>query len=132
MYFMDGVILIEKITKWSTIANILIGAVLIVFAIAMLGGCRLVFSSYRYAQPDAVKSIGIILAAIGLIATVALNVSMHNEEQFNQLLADIGWGLLEDTGKYKVTVTNDVDMNEFMDRYEIVDYDNGAYIIKAK
>lgn len=132
MNFIDGVILIEKVTKWSTLANILIGVVFIIRIIMMFGGCRLVTTSHYYAHVDAVKGTGLALTCIGLALMAALSISINNGKQFNQLLDSIGWDLLEDTGKYRVTVTNDVDMNEFTSKYEIVDYDDGAYVIKIK
>lgn len=133
MNFMDGVILIEKITKMSTLANILIGVALIVCVIMVFGGCRLVTTTSRYcAQPDAVKGVGIALTLIGLALMATLSMTMSNNKQFKQLLSSVDWGLLEYTDEYRVTVTDDVDMNEFTSKYEIIDYDDGTYIIKAR
>lgn len=42
------------------------------------------------------------------------------------------WGLTDHTGKYEVIVAADVDMNEFQERYEIIDFKNGVYTIKVK
>jgi len=38
----------------------------------------------------------------------------------------------EPNGKYKVTVSSNVDMNEFQNRYNIIDFENGIYTVKPK
>lgn len=129
MNFINGVILIEKMTKLSTIGSILVGVLLIILMIMIFGGCRLTTTSHRYAKDDAVRATGIALIAIGFGIMVPLSISAHNK-QLMPLLSDTA--LVEYTGQYRVTVTDNVDMNEFTDKYEIVDYNNGVYTIKVK
>lgn len=38
----------------------------------------------------------------------------------------------EPNGEYEVVIGNDIDMNEFYRRYEIINFENGVYTVKSK
>lgn len=128
MDFMNGVILINEIMMLSTVGSLVLVVVLFVFYVISLGGANLYingrrcFSTWR-------ENVGLSISFAGIALLIALWVSFRCN-----LIIPIAdeFGLAEHTGTYEVSVTADTDMNEFQERYEIIDYENGVYTIKIK
>lgn len=80
------------------------------------------FSAWR-------RITGLIISFVGICLVMSLMVAYKSD-----LIISIAeeLGLADHTGKYKVAVAADVDMNEFQERYEIISYENGVYTIKVK
>lgn len=112
MKFMDGVTLIKECTELSTIGTILI--FLLSFVVAFVAFIFGFVLSYKK------KSIKVIL----FCGTIILGTFMG--KQFIIDKCD------EPIGEYEVVLDNDIDMNEFYRRYEIVGFKNGIYTITLK
>lgn len=128
MEFMNGVVLIKEIVTLSIVGSLaFFCAELIVIALAYGGVIlhikgRSYFSAWR-------RITGLIISFVGICLVMSLMVAYKSD-----LIISIAeeLGLADHTGKYKVAVAADVDMNEFQERYEIIDFKNGVYTIKVK
>ena len=127
MEFINGVIFLNEVLVLSVVGSCILGAFVIIATVMMFGGAALSINGYRDFS-DGKKMFGIIVCLIG----VALSVSLSALLRSNKITYVFNWGLTDHTEKYEVTVTADVDMNEFQERYEIIDYENGVYTIKVK
>ena len=128
MEFINGVIFLNEVLVLSVVGSCILGAFVIIATVMMFGGAALSINGYRDFS-DGKKMFGIIVCLIG----VALSVSLSALLRSNKITYVFdNWGLTDHTGKYEVTTTADVDMNEFQERYEIIDYENGVYTIKVK
>lgn len=129
MYFMDGVILIKEVVVTSLVGNILLAVILIAFTAMIWGGMRLHINGCRNCC-DGEKTFGFIMSMVGVVLGCFLLILMYSDEAIISLFDS--FGLTDHTWKYEVTLTANVDMNEFQERYEIIDYENGVYTIKEK
>lgn len=128
MEFINGVIFLNEVLVLSVVGSCILGAFVIIATAMMFGGAALSINGYRDFS-DGEKIFGIIVCLIGIALSVSLSVLLRSNEI--TYVFD-NWGLTDHTGKYEVTTTVDVDMNEFQERYEIIDYENGVYTIKVK
>lgn len=128
MNFINGVILINEIMVLSTVGSYVLLVMLIVFFVMALGGVKLYINGRSYFSTWR-RIVGIIISLVGIALLMTLWVSVRSN-----LIIHIAYplGFAEHTGKYEVTVDNNVDMNEFYERYEIIDYENGVYTIKVR
>ena len=114
MEFIDGVVLIREICGFSIISLI---------ALFVCTSCLVsIYLLLKEGQDEISKRFCSILK-IAIVAFICLTSYEIVEDPFN---------LKKPTGKYKVIITRDVDMTEFQDTYEVVDYENSVYTIKAK
>ena len=126
MNFIDGVTLIENITVptgAATCIMFVLGLIAIVISVAdfklLLCGLR------NHVDTMGICILGLFIASIATaIAFVGLNITSFEEY--------VPIALTQSTGTYKVVVDNRCNMNEFHEKYEIIDYDNGCYIISIK
>ncbi|MCM1524155.1 MAG: hypothetical protein NC120_06820 [Ruminococcus sp.] len=125
---MNGVIFIKEVTNLSVFGSYLIGAILIAATVMSFGGVKLHIDGYRDFS-DFKKIVGVILSVVGVALMVSL-WAVINSDDFMSYADSLG--LTESTGKYEVTVTAEADMNEFQERYEIINFENGVYTIKLK
>ena len=116
MEFIDGVILIEEIWRFPMMFLIT------VFVIAALGLMATIHCAQRCFEAEKGSGRYVILGLI-IVTVMGANTYELYKDPFN---------LKKPTGEYKVIVTAEADMTEFQDTYEIVDYKNGVYTIKAK
>lgn len=128
MEFINGVIFIKEILVLSLVGSCILGAFVIIVLAMMFGGAKLYINGCRNFS-DGEKIFGIIVCLIGIALSVSLSVLLRSNEI--TYVFD-NWGLTDHTGKYEVTVAADVDMNEFQDCYEIIDFKNGVYTIKVR
>ena len=126
---MDGVIFIKEVVVISLMGSCLYGVIGLVLCAMICGGIRLHINGYRDFC-DAEKTVGLIISIAGLILLITLQILMNKDETIIPIFDS--FGLTDHTGKYEVTVAADVDMNEFQDCYEIIDFKNGVYTIKVK
>lgn len=128
MEFINGVIFLNEVLVLSVVGSCILGAFVIIATVMMFGGAALSINGYRDFS-DGKKMFGIIICLIGIALSVSLSALLRSNKI--TYVFD-NWGLTDHTEKYEVTVTADVDMNEFQERYEIIDYENGVYTIKVK
>lgn len=125
---MDGVVFIEEVISFTVFGAILLAAITIVLFAMLAGGLRL-FSEGNCNEEYEKKFGGFILCIVSLILTMVF-LTCYKSDNFMPYCKKMG--LAENTGIYKVTVTDKADMNEFQERYEIIGYENGIYTIKEK
>lgn len=128
MEFINGVIFLKEVLVLSLKGSCILGAMVIIAVIIMFGGLRLCIDGYRDFS-DGKKIFGVIICLIGIALSITFSAFFGNNDI--AYFFD-NWGLTYHTGEYEVTVTADIDMNEFQERYEIVDFENGVYTIKVK
>lgn len=89
--------------------------------------------------------VGIVALVFSIVA-IASGLSIRNTDALvglivlGVILSLIFGGLaaiyfakpIEYTNQYKVTVSDDVSMNEFMDRYEIIEQDGKIYTVRER
>lgn len=109
MEFIDGVILVETKTSLPVWAIVVVFILAIISILAGSSALKKAFSNGKYALFCSVVCLVSALCELG-IAT----------------------DFQEPNGKYRVVVTNEVDMDEFQRTYEIVDYKDGVYTIILK
>lgn len=128
MEFINGVILINEIIVLSSLGSYVCLVMLFIFLIMAFGGVKLYINGRSYFSTWR-RIVGIIISLVGIALLMTLWISVRSN-----LIISIAdeFGLAEYTGAYKVSVTTDTDMNEFQERYEIIDYENGVYTIKVK
>lgn len=128
MEFINGVIFLKEVLVLSVVGSCILGTFVIIATVMMFGGARLYINGCRDFS-DGKKIFGVIVCLIG----IALSVSLSALSRSNTITYVFdNWGLTDHTGKYEVTTTADVDMNEFQDCYETIDYKNGVYTIKVR
>ena len=128
MEFMNGVIPIKEIMSLSISAMfIFVGIELIAIAMSF-GGIALHIKGRRYFSIWR-KNVGTIISFGGIIILLFL-LGSYKSNLIIPFAEELG--LTDHTGKYEVIVTDDADMNEFQDCYEIIDCENGVYTIKVK
>lgn len=126
MEFINGVVLIKEILSLSATALLVLNGIRSIAVVMSFGGIA-IFTSGRYNFSKRKVKVGVIITVIGWMILLFF-ISVKN---FIMPVAEL-LGFTEGTGKYEVIVTDEVDMGEFQKRYEILDYENGVYIIKLK
>lgn len=118
--FMNGVTLIKECTELSD-KGVIVSFVVRIAAIALLFILlRVVFTWSRNHDPYSVCTVGAVLAVIiFIVCRFLLDTIIPNIFQ-------------ETIGEFEVVLDDDVDMNEFCKRYEIIDFEDGKYTIKFK
>lgn len=116
---MDGVTIIRECSEISsTVDEIMIIVTMIAGALA-IGIIEIV---EKLVRNKAIKVIAPVLSITLLIIFLIISYFiLAHMDRFQ-----------EPNGKYEVTVSSNVDMNEFQSRYEIIDFDNGVYTVKPK
>lgn len=127
MEFINGVVLIKEILSLSTTALLVLNVIRGIALVMSFGGIATIFISGQYDFSERKVKVGGIITVIGW-TILLLFISVKN---FIMPAAEL-LGFTESTGQYEVIVTAEVDMDEFQERYEILDYENGVYIIKLK
>lgn len=127
MEFINGVVLIKEILSLSTTALLVLNVIRGIALVMSFGGNATMFISGQYDFSERKVKVGGIITVIGW-TILLLFISVKN---FIMPAAEL-LGFTESTGQYEVIVTDEVDMGEFQERYEILDYENGVYIIKLK
>ena len=120
MNFIDGVILVEEMKslpdEWFIKGIIVLIAVLMV----LITGLKITLNE----KASVISIVGsLICILVGTVGTVIGLGIFSRVDYFN---------IQEPNGKYRVVVTNEVDMDEFQRTYDIVDYKDGVYTIKNK
>ncbi len=120
--FMDGVIIIKECTVMSTMGYIMMIVAYIVTMTLSVGAYKVGDVLEYKTDDDIYKRVGVTFSLIFLFVGtfIALRIVPYLEE------------CQKPSGEYKVTVSSNVDMNEFQKRYDIIDYNNGVYIVKPK
>lgn len=122
MEFMDGVTLIKECMETSNTTEII--ALVIIICAFSLGTLLITLGNYLFNKTgdNAYGIAGLVLSAV-IVLTGLLTATrvIPNMEQFQV-----------SNGEYEVVVRDNVDMNEFQRRYDIVDFENGVYTIKFK
>ena len=113
MKFIDGVILIEEIYRFPTIFLIILWVIIA----SDLWICLDLARNMSKKKPKVVI-LEFIIVAILAFATYEFIIDPLNFEK--------------PTEEYRVITTQDVNMTEFQDTYEIVDYKDGVYTIKPQ
>lgn len=129
MEFIKGLICIEEIIRFSTVGSLLALLAIIICIAMIVGGAKVAINSQYCEHEIAVRITGIALFVIGLIAAIAVSIAV-NQNSICKILKNTN--LTVKTGEYRVVATNETDMNDFVDKYEILDYKDGVYTIKAK
>lgn len=128
MEFMNGVISIKEIISLSISAMFIFVGIELIAIVMSFGGIVLHIKGRRYFSTRR-KIVGTIISFDGIIILLLL-IGFSKSNLIIPFAEELG--LTDHTGKYEVIVTNDADMNEFQERYEIIDYKNGVYTIKVK
>lgn len=103
---------VEFALNW-TVFWIILGAVIVGTLIYTI--TKVVSGEYSWTLiPALLVTFSIFGAAFGLISANALKEPTKYEYQ------------------YKITVSNDVSMNDFMERYEIIDTEGKIYIVRER
>lgn len=109
----DGVTIIEEcrsIPFWEIIILIIIACLIVIV------GAK-VFDWFRHRD-----------SIIGMILTANVEVVLV----FTCMFAEEIPAFTEPNGKLRVVVSDTVDMNAFQEKYEIINFENGAYTVKSK
>lgn len=128
MEFINGVIFLNEVLVLSFVGSCILAVCVLITTVMMFGGAVVYINGCRDFS-DGKKIFGVIVCLIGIALSAFLSVSFRSNKI--TYVFD-NWGLTDHTGEYEVTVTADTDMNEFQERYDIVDYENGVYTIKVK
>lgn len=123
MNFENGIILIEEIKAMPS--GILIGItigeiILLTIAAALIAKALVNDLGVATEAIDILRGVSNI--AIGLFLLIVPLVIFYNNID----------ELSKPTGVYRVVVTDEADINEFQQLYDIIDYSNGVYKIKVK
>lgn len=126
MEFMNGVTFVKEAMDISSAGiYIIFGIILGLFA-ASVGGVKLYLDGLRgFSSVKRVSGVAVSVASIALMVVVGLLYDTGSIVPFFDKI-----GLAECNG-YEVTVTADVDMNEFQSCYDIVKYEDGIYTVKT-
>jgi len=120
MKFIDGVILIETVKSMPIWLQIT--AYFVTLAIFILDIYITVKVSRSIAEGELLKPLVAEVLGIALLVTAGAFAK-----------GEIGVDYFKvPNGSYRVTVTEEVDMTEFQDTYEIIDYKDGVYTIKIR
>ena len=111
---MEGVEILNTIYEYGSLIN---PVCFFIFAIALLviviiGRCTIDY--------DAIQYILLFLAAIALVGIIVCGIGMTIETD-----------KIIDT-KYQVIVSDDVNLNEFQEKYEIIEQNGKIYTVKER
>lgn len=126
MSFINGVSLIEEIKMQTETASFigtvveLIGLIIIVIA----------YPFHTIKNRVLKKITTVMLITFGCFMIFAGTAFARDTTSFETIKNK--FGLIEFTGQYRVSVSDDIDMNEFYEKYEVISYENGVYVIKQK
>ena len=118
MELMDGVILIEECTETSDMGYIMMIVSLVITTVLSLGAYK-ISEVFEEKCKDTAKRFVAALALTFLISGIFITLKVVPDLDTFQ----------EPNGKYKVTVSSNVDMNEFQNRYKIIDFENDIYTV---
>ena len=130
MDFIDGVTLIEEI-RVHTLMTLLIGlAVEIVGIIIGIAAIRIYINETLY-ESNKLKHLA-NLALMIVAGIIILEGAIFSLDTTSFETVKDKFDLMKSTSQYRVSVTDNVDMNEFYEKYEIISYENGIYVVKKK
>ena len=130
MDFIDGVTLIEEI-RVHTLMTLLIGlAVEIVGIIIGIAAIRIYINETLY-ESNKLKHLA-NLALMIVAGIIILEGAIFSLDTTSFETVKDKFDLMKSTSQYRVSVTDNVDMNEFYEKYEIISYKNGIYVVKKK
>lgn len=119
MNFIDGVILVEEMksipNEWYIKGIIVLVAALMV----AITGLKI-----KINETSVISIVASLICILVSIAGIVISLGIFSSADY--------FNIQEPNGKYRVVVTDAVDMDEFQHTYEIVDYENGVYTIKLK
>ena len=119
MNFIDGVILVEEMksipNEWYIKGIIVLVAALMV----AITGLKI-----KINETSVISIVASLICILVRIAGIVISLGIFSSADY--------FNIQEQNGKYRVDVTEEVDMDEFQHTYEIVDYENGVYTIKLK
>lgn len=119
MELMDGVILLEEYTGLTETGSIIFLCSVIAFILAIIALAVLCIFSSREMDKPIERIASIISIAIACISVAGTSVCYLPVFQ-------------EKTGRLEVIITQDADMDELLEQYNIIGYENGKYIIEEK
>ena len=110
---MTGVEILSSATIYNTFLPIWIGAIAFVLMFGFIA-----LATYGFCEEKV--TLGVVsLLLIMMMLTVALLGFLNNTNDIDHI-------------EYKVTIDNSVSMNEFLDKYEILDQEGKIYTVKEK
>ena len=119
---MNGVTVIRECTTTSYMGYIMMIIVIIITFVMSYGLMKIGEGLFNKTGNDFYGKAGAVLAlSIFLSGTITSLKYVPEIDEFQK-----------PTGKYKVVVNSDVDMNEFQSKYDIIDYNDGVYTVKPK
>lgn len=118
MNFIDGVILVEEMKsipdEWY-----------IKGIIVLVAGLMVTITGMKINnEASVISGVASLICILVSIAAIVISLGIFSSADY--------FNIQEPNGKYRVVVTDAVDMDEFQHTYEIVDYENGVYTIKLK
>lgn len=120
MNFIDGVILVEEMksipNEWYIKGIIVLVAALMV----AITGIKI----NKINEASVISGVASLICILLSIAGIVIGLGIFSSADY--------FNIQEPNEKYRVVVTDAVDMDEFQHTYEIVDYENGVYTIKLK
>ena len=123
MEFINGIVFIKEVEFLSVTGLCLFYAIVIAAFIMLCGGERLYVNELHYFS-ECRKKVEVILICAAFATLIFLAFTLKSD-----IPKKIGF---TENGKYEVTLTGNVDMNEFQERYEIIDFKKGVYTIKVR
>lgn len=130
MNFINGVNLIEEI-KTLTLTALIVSIIVEIIGFIIGVIAFRIFRTYTMYEDNRLKSFAnFILFAIGMFICFAGAIFALNTESF--IAIKNKFDLIKFTGQYKVSVTENTDMNEFYEKYKVISYKDGIYVIKLK
>ncbi len=122
MDFMDGVTFIKECMQLSTTGLIMTYISTLITAAFSLALVKIGYVLDNKTLENIHGLIGSILAlVVAVIGTIITLKVIPNVDKCQ-----------EPNGKYEVVISGNIDMSEFQNRYDIINYKNGKYIIKIK
>lgn len=125
---MDGVTILREVTEATILGQAVLAFAAVMPTVLCCGGTMLrnngrrFFSGWRRAAGAVMVFLGVFLALI-YVAAVRGGFAIPVLDSL---------GLSAGTGKYEAQVSENIDMNEFYERYDILSCENGVYVIEAK
>lgn len=107
---MEGVTILNQISGWNLMDYLLVGIFILVFLVGVI-----MIKSGALAEDKPSIFLGIFTSFVGGFLFTALLCS--NPNLYN---------------RYEVTVSDDVSLNEFLERYDIVSVRGDIYTVKEK
>lgn len=118
MIFINGVNNVTEIMKFPEWVRIISVIILLIILVAFI------WCSSKYQSVSKERTVK--KADVVFFVSVVLFFSVMSELALDYMDLQIA------TGEYEVSVSDETDMNKFVDTYEIVSYSDGKYTIKMK